>query len=64
MAARLLGSGCDLVVCDLDAIAVKEAERLGAKAVASPAAVAATPGLSAIVTMLPELQERPGRLLR
>ncbi|PSC75511.1 putative 3-hydroxyisobutyrate mitochondrial [Micractinium conductrix] len=56
MATRLLGAGYRLVVCDKNEEAVQRLQMAGAKAATSPAALAATPGLSAIVSMLPSLE--------
>ena len=51
MAKNLLKAGYDLTVCDINAAAVGEVVALGAKAAATPAAVAAQTEI--IVTMLP-----------
>ena len=51
MAKNLLKAGYDLTVCDINAAAVAEVVALGAKAAATPAAVAAQTEI--IVTMLP-----------
>lgn len=53
MATRLLGAGYRLVVCDRNQEAVERLQKAGAKAADTPAALAATPGLSAIISMLP-----------
>lgn len=53
MATRLLGAGYRLIVCDRNEEAVHRLQIAGAKSAHTPAALAATPGLSAIISMLP-----------
>lgn len=54
MALNLIKAGHELVVCDQNAAAVQQlCHAHGVQAAATPAQVAATPGLSAIITMLP-----------
>lgn len=54
MAASLLRAGLRVVVCDPSPAAVAALRDLGADAAATPAELAARPGISAIVSMLPE----------
>ncbi|PRW44552.1 putative 3-hydroxyisobutyrate mitochondrial [Chlorella sorokiniana] len=53
MATRLLGAGYRLIVCDKNEEAVHRLATAGAKVAPTPAALASTPGLSAIISMLP-----------
>lgn len=53
MASNLLRKGYRLMVCDMDDAAAERLVQLGATRAATPAHLAATPGLEALVSMLP-----------